>query len=247
MFDYASIPKGFYDEIFETSGGMRKFWHWHKFNSVTRALRSTKITSLLDVGCFAGSFLGRFMNDRNISCLGVDILEDQIEYASTHFENDLLKFKYIDNFDSLKNLLMTFDAVTLIEVIEHLNALEIQKFFQNIDELLSVGGSLIITTPNYISVWPFLELMLKYCSDVSYEEQHLTKFSYFNFESKMEKIYPLFTKKYRVIDKFTSHFFTPYISILNYTLAVKMSEAVSPSRWYNPFGPILMIHLQKVE
>ena len=77
-FDYGKIPVGFYDKILIEKNGIRKFWHWHKFDSVTRSLKIKPNDYFLDVGCFCGSLIGRFIPYKNTKCFGIDILKDQI-------------------------------------------------------------------------------------------------------------------------------------------------------------------------
>lgn len=151
MFDYSEIPTGYYDHILDGPDGIRKFWHWHKFDSISRVLKEVAPNSLLDIGSFAGSFVGRFVPD-NIHSLGVDILEQQILYSNKKFSTPLKRFLKIDNFSDLANLEKQFDFVTIIEVIEHLNVDEIVEIFKNLDVITRKGSSVIITTPNYLSV-----------------------------------------------------------------------------------------------
>ena len=181
-FDYDQIPEGFYDKIFLGPDGVRKFWHWHKFDSVLRCIDEKPNQTLLDVGCFSGSFVGRFV-PFEVKAIGVDILETQIAYGRNNFGSSVKQFTYIQNFEDAREKLSgkKFDVVTFIEVIEHLDHEQIKSFFRLLDEITDSGSQVVISTPNYFSVWPVLEILLNHISDVSYEEQHLTKFTYFNF------------------------------------------------------------------
>lgn len=246
-FNYNSIPLGFYDEILESKDGMRKFWHWHKFDSVKRLLILNPTSSLMDVGCFAGTFIGRFLQNTFRKKVGVDILENQIEYANAKYSNNNTSFVSISTFDELKDKFSEkFQNITFIEVIEHLDRSQIKNYFDNIDEVTSIGSEMIITTPNYISLWPFLEYLVNKISKVKYEEQHITKFNYFNFEKKLAEIVPDFNEKYKIKVKTTSHFLSPFISILSYGLAVKISQIKSAQRWKNPFGAMILLKIEKI-
>ena len=246
-FTYDKIPKGFYDNIFDTSDGMRKFWHWHKFDSVVRSLNMQKAHSLLDVGCFSGTFTGKFISSHVTRATGIDILPDQIAYASEKYGCEDKTYLTISNFEDATNQLhnQTFDAVTFIEVIEHLTPEQIVSFFKMLDQVTHKGSEVILTTPNYLSVWPILELMLNKFSDVQYEEQHITKFNFLNLEEKLEKIYPEIWKTFELSLKTTSHFITPFIAAIEYDAAMALSAKVSPINWRNPFGCILILKLIK--
>lgn len=246
-FDYSLIPNGFYDNVLSGPDGMRKFWHYHKFESVLRYIPSNLIgegKNILDVGCFAGSFLGMVPEQMFSYQLGVDILPGQIDYANQKYGTSYRSFRAFDGDLNLsKELKGRFHVITLIEVIEHLNAEQIYKLLRQISELLHPDGKLIITTPNYCSTWPLLELLLNHFSDIQYEEQHLTKFNYFTLESKIKKLVgdlPLICEA-----KTTTHFLSPFIATVSYLKATQMATKISSAHWKNPFGNIVLSRWSK--
>jgi 2-polyprenyl-3-methyl-5-hydroxy-6-metoxy-1,4-benzoquinol methylase len=246
-FNYDKIPQGFYDKIFDTADGMRKFWHWHKFDSVVRSLDMKRSRSLLDVGCFSGTFTGKFISSPLTRATGIDILPEQIAYASEKYGCQDKTYLTISDFEDALTQLhdQTFDAVTFIEVIEHLNPEQIESFFKMLDRVTHKGSEIVITTPNYLSLWPILELMLNRFSDVQYEEQHITKFNILDLEEKLAKLYPQIWQTYELCLKTTSHFITPFIAAVDYDAAMALSAKVSPINWRNPFGCILILKLIK--
>lgn len=246
-FDYSSIPEGHYDHVLENGSPMRKFWHWHKFSTVVRSLGKNENKSILDVGCFAGSFLKQLPGSEFYHQVGVDILDQQIDYVNKNHGTDFRSFKLIEDFfDIGKNFNgEQFDYVTLIEVIEHLTHDQVRAMLTNISKVLKPGGTFILTTPNYLSIWPLLEFLLNHISDISYEEQHITKFNFFNFSSKLATIYPDFHKEFSVEFKTTTHFLTPFTSLLNYDWSVKASKKITPDNWSFPLGPIILMKLTK--
>lgn len=247
-FNYDLIEPGFYDKIFDAPDGMRKFWHWHKFDSVQRTITETHTPmSLLDVGCFSGSFAGRFLDENKVNSTSIDILETQIAYAQSRFQKPGKSFLYYRGFEESDQILKDriFDVVTFIEVIEHLNHDQIRSFFEMVDKVTKKDSQVIITTPNYFSAWPILEIILNAVSDVKYEEQHITKFTTFNMVKKLSLIYPEFLKKYKVDILTTSHFLSPYIALVSYSAAQKISTNYRASDWKNPFGSIVILKLVK--
>jgi len=68
----------------------------------------------------------------------------------------------------------SFDLVTMIELIEHLPMEAVNNLLDEARRVLKPGGSLVVTTPNYGSLWPLLEKALNARVEVSYEEQHIT-------------------------------------------------------------------------
>lgn len=246
MFDYSKIPYGHYDKVLDANGGMRKFWHHHKFDSVSRTIHEESYKCLLDIGCFAGSFIGRYCPNENMH-YGVDILNNQIKYANEYYSNEHKKFYAIEDLTDITNLknITKVDVVTFIEVIEHLTNEEIEKFCKAINDKLSPSGRLILTTPNYFSIWPLLEYLLNKFSDVDYTEQHINKFNYFNIEKRLQKIYPSFYDEYEIIYKTTTHFLSPFLAIFNYKFAEYFSRKIKGKSWGFPFGLMILINLRK--
>jgi 2-polyprenyl-3-methyl-5-hydroxy-6-metoxy-1,4-benzoquinol methylase len=241
-FDYSKIPNGFYDNVLSGPDGMRKFWHYHKFESVLRYIPSNLFgpnKNILDIGCFAGSFLGMISPSIFTHQLGVDILPGQIDYANQNYATSFRSFRTFDgDLDLVDEFKGHFHFITLIEVIEHLNAEQIFRLLIQISKLLHPEGKLIITTPNYCSTWPILEFLLNHFSDIQYEEQHLTKFNYFMLESKMRELIPNFPLSCEA--KTTTHFLSPFVAAFSYKTAVQMATKVPSAYWKNPFGNIIL-------
>lgn len=242
-FDYSTIPDGYYDYILKGPEGIRKFWHFHKFESVIRYIPEShkgQGKNILDVGCFAGSFLGGIPESVFSEQLGVDILDNQIQYAQKQYGTSFRKFETYTHKIEIET---RFDVITLIEVIEHLGENEIYNLFSQLLGLLKPGGIIIVTTPNYLSTWPVLEILLNHFSDVRYEEQHLTKFNYINFESKLHKL----TRELKMEcqAKTTSHFLSPFLAGISYKFAEYSATKIKASDWKNPFGNIILSRWSK--
>ncbi len=243
-FNYDTIPLGFYDKILCEEKGIRSFWHFQKFDAVLRCLSAKNNGKILDIGCSAGSFLAMIRADKFSEQIGIDIAQDQINYAQK-YQTDFRKFFHINekNFLTKNFSKQYFDAVTLIEVIEHLEKNQIAQIFDDVAKLLKTRGEFVITTPNYLSLWPFLEFLMIYFVKPSYEEQHITKFNYFNFLDKIRKIYPSFDKNFRLEFKSTSHLVTFVLAALSNKIAKSLAKIIHVPKWKMPFGAILIIKL----
>ena len=64
----------------------------------------------------------------------------------------------------------------MIEVIEHLPPADARRLLAEARRLLSPQGRLVVTTPNYRSLWPLIEWGVNRVSRVSYEQQHINKY-----------------------------------------------------------------------
>ena len=169
-YDYdKAIPAGFYDEIHQRRAGIRFFWHDLKFRAV--AARLAGATRILDVGCGPGTFIGNYLG--GVECLGIDVSAPQIDYANRRYGTAEHRFST----QLLAGLDERFDAVTLIEVIEHLAPADARRLLAKVRGLLSPQGCLVVTTPNYRSLWPLIEWGVNLVSRVSYEQQHINKYA----------------------------------------------------------------------
>jgi 2-polyprenyl-3-methyl-5-hydroxy-6-metoxy-1,4-benzoquinol methylase len=171
-FDYdEQIPAGYYDEIYQRKSGVRYCWHDLKFRSVAAHLAGAR--RLLDIGCGPGTFLGNYTG--NMEALGVDLSQAQIGYANQRYSTGFRRFSS----QSIASLVETgerFDAITMIELLEHLASDDAVQLLVQARSLLSADGILVMTTPNYRSLWPFIEWGVNLSSPVSYEQQHINKY-----------------------------------------------------------------------
>lgn len=243
-FDYDSIPTGYYDEVMEHGSALRRFWHRQKFERVRMTLPEDA-DSLLDIGCFAGTFLSLLPESEFSRQIGVDILEKQVAYANEHYGTDFREFLFVEDIQTLPDRIDPVDAVSLIEVIEHLHPPEIQGMLDVIWRVLEPGGRLVLTTPNYLSIWPLLEFAINHLSDVTYEEQHFTKFIYPTIEQKLQQLWPPFADKFAVVRKTTAHFVTPFLAQAAYDLARDASVQFHQNIDSFPMGSLIVLAVEK--
>lgn len=244
-FDYGQIPRGYYDEVARTGHPIRRLWHTSKFERVRDFLPDRPGQSILDVGCFAGTFLSMLPESRFSRQLGVDVLPEQVAYAEATHGTRFRSFRHVRDVTEIEQIEGQFDCITLIEVIEHLRAEEIRILFDKLAAKLAPGGKLVVTTPNYTSAWPLIELILNRVSDVSYEEQHVTKFTYFDMLKKLAQIYPPFESQFDVDLKTTTHLVTPFLAAISYPVARMLSRAVPHAKWRSPVGNLVLLVLTR--
>lgn len=169
-FSYESIPAGYYDKIYRKTSGIQSKWHHLKFQHVYGMLRPCG--RLLDVGCGPGTFVGNIPME--MTCYGVDISKNQIEYANEHYGQVAT---YSCNYPKCNLPDDKFDYITLLEVIEHIKLDSLQSLLVDIKKYIKPTGRMILTTPNYASLYPILEAVVNKISPVSYEDQHISKFN----------------------------------------------------------------------
>ncbi|MDQ3441001.1 MAG: methyltransferase domain-containing protein [Planctomycetota bacterium] len=243
--DLHDIPVGHYQAVMESGHPIRRAWHLQKFGRVLECLPDRPGQSILDVGCFAGSFLSLCPRERFSRQVGVDILPEQVEYANKRFGTDFRRFQYAPSIRNIGEVDGQFDCVTMIEVIEHLTAAEIPGMIEQITAKLRPGGRLVMSTPNYTSTWPILEQILNRVSDISYAEQHATRFTFFDARRKLEQLAPQFRTDYDMTLKTTTHFISPFLAVFGVGFASRVSRAVSHGAWKFPFGNLLLVAFDK--
>ena len=170
-FDYESIPAGYYDEVFRRGRGIQSKWHHLKFARVARELEGYH--HVLDVGCGPGTLAGNFADGHD--WVGTDLSARQIAYARRAYGATGARF-YRATPANVPPDEGPFDAVTMIELIEHLEPAVVDATIAESLERLRPGGKLVITTPNFRSAWPALEAAVNRFGEVSYGFQHINKF-----------------------------------------------------------------------
>ena len=243
-FDYDSIPTGYYDEVMENGSALRRFWHRQKFERV-RMLLPDDAQSLLDIGCFAGTFLSLLPDTEFSRQVGVDILEKQVAYANHNYGEEFREFLFVEDLEELPSLIDPVDCVSLIEVIEHLHPPEIEQMLEVIWEVLEPGGRLVLTTPNYLSIWPFLEFAINHLSDVTYEEQHFTKFTYPTIESQITDIWAAFPDRVEVHRETNAHFVNPVVAPDTQGPALRASVGFHNRVESFPLGSLIVLAIEK--
>src|SRR5437764_7285969 len=113
-YDYEGIPVGFYDAVFRGGNPVRRLWHLSKFERVLDCLPPRDAGSLLDIGCFAGSFLSLVPQTQFAHQVGVDILHSQLEYARARYGTRFREFRHLADLSDLGSVPEVFDCITAI-------------------------------------------------------------------------------------------------------------------------------------
>lgn len=170
-YDYDSIPVGYYDAVYRRNSGVQSKWHHLKFADFRKDLAGLR--RHLDVGCGPGTFIGSLESEHHST--GIDIGAAQIAYAREHYGRVDRKFAVVDP-GPLPFADETFDAVTVIELIEHLPPEENASLVRESLRVLRPCGKLLVSTPNYGGFWPVVEALVNRLGKISYEDQHITHY-----------------------------------------------------------------------
>jgi ubiquinone/menaquinone biosynthesis C-methylase UbiE len=227
VFNYDEIPAGYYYDAMLHGSAVQRFWHRQKFIAVASRLQDGD--KVLDLGCGPGSFLSVLGETRpNIEAIGLDIASSQIEFAMKAIAprfNGRIQFQQHDASDiHLPFPDHSFDAITSIEVIEHIHPYIAYKMLEESKRLLRPGGRILVTTPNYRSIWPLIELGLQKVSPVKYHEQHINKFTPNSFVKFLESV-GLEVRQFS-----TLFIMAPFLAGLSWKTAERLSGLEQKSR-----------------
>ena len=220
---YDAIPEGYYYYAFKRGNSVQKFWHKQKFSEIIN-LMDLKNKKILDIGCGPGVLLSLLPEDYE-SATGLDLSKKQINFAKKQFKN-LKKINWISKDFKEMDFKEKFDYIIIAEFLEHITYQDSIDLLKKTKNLLAEDGKLIITTPNYKSFWPLIELVWNKMAKVSYEDQHINPFT----RSKMKKT--LKETGFNNINIKTFFIISPFTTILSKSIAkiiLKIEKKILPS------------------
>jgi len=232
-FSYELIPIGYYDKIFNKKKGIQSAWHNLKFKFLKEKIPAKNFH--LDYGCGPGTFLNYLKVKKKV---GIDISKNQIKYAKKHYNNKNTKFISV-NLSKIPFDDNTFDSISLVELIEHLEAKEINKILDICYKKLKKNGKIFITTPNYFSFWVILEIIVNLISPIKYHDQHITKFSVLKIKNKIDQ------KKFKINKLKSFLLISPFVAFISFKLSLKFLKIDSLLTKIIP-GHLIYLELQKI-
>lgn len=228
------ISVGYYDKL-HTSGlkkgrGFQTGWHHSTFLIMSEKIEKNQIH--LDFACGPGTFIREYLNN---SSTGVDVSEKQIEYAKKF--NKKNNYYTVSEFKKL-NFTSNFDVITVIGLLEFLSDEEIVDLIKYLKNLLKKHGKIILTTPNFRGLMLIFSYMIKYFSDVNYDDQWVKK----RGKKDILKIFKENNINNYEIEKNLN--IGLLLSTLNIKLGLIVNNIVSKISMFN-FGWILFIKISK--
>ena len=101
---------------------------------------------ILDYGCGPGFLLQKLLA-AGFHAAGLDTSDDTRQTVAEKFKGEQTFLGVFDQAELL-NTDLRFDAITIIEVVEHLYDEQLDDLIAVIKKLLNPGGRIIVTTPN---------------------------------------------------------------------------------------------------
>ncbi len=136
-----------------TANAIRRRWHLNKL----RLFHLTEISSddrLLDAGCGAGNLVFELAS-RCRAAIGCDIQFNRLIFGAqrgqgTYVQGHLQQLPFADK---------TFNTIFCMEVLEHIERGITVQILHEFSRILKPQGQLLITTPNYRSLWALIEFL----------------------------------------------------------------------------------------
>jgi 2-polyprenyl-3-methyl-5-hydroxy-6-metoxy-1,4-benzoquinol methylase len=109
---------------------------------IDKKVKKNKNSNLLDFGCGTGGVLDEL--SKKYTTYGADMSELAISFCRKRNLNNIFT---TDHFLNNSEYQSKFDIITLLDVIEHVD--EEQELLENLKNLLTEDGSIVITVPAY--------------------------------------------------------------------------------------------------
>lgn len=148
VFPYHYIPD-FEDGKFFQNRNLRWGYIYLSYLGVVKDIILKKSpTSVMDIGCGDGRFLGELRKaSANINLWGVDISEQAVAYAKAFNMMKNIDFKCLD-ITGENELTNCANCVTLIDTLEHIPFGVLDRFVSSVHKILKKDGFLVVTVPS---------------------------------------------------------------------------------------------------
>ena len=228
-----NFEKGYYDKLISSGllNGRNFQANWHNCTYLYVKKYINQRDNHLDYACGSGTFIGRYLYSNSV---GIDISKDQIDYALETFGNKN-NFYVINEFEKIKK--QKFDVVTVLGLIEFLKEEDINNLLKRLNELINEDGRIIITTPNFSSIFVIIQKISRFFGVKNYENVTITKLTKKSLRGLLEKHYS---------DVVIKKIINPglLLSILNNNLGI-FAENFLGRLLLNKFGFILLATVKK--
>lgn len=123
---------------------------------IERAMATTGKTRLLEIGCGTGDFIRKICDLKNLEITGSEVYLKGLVYA----KRNLPGVEFVQ-FDATKGKIGDhFDIISAFDVIEHID--DDTTALANMGEMLTPGGTLIISVPQHRFLWSTLDDIVKH-------------------------------------------------------------------------------------
>ncbi|MCX6906456.1 MAG: methyltransferase domain-containing protein [Verrucomicrobia bacterium] len=216
--DTVTIPGNYQYRALTRGPAVQRFWHRRRIDLMMRLATPLSGLRALDIGCGSG-VIADFLAQQGAIVDAVDTNEDAIRFAQAQFARDNLRF-HLATANEMTFPDGSFHLIVCMEVIEHLANAQAADLFRSISRLLSAEGVLLVTTPNYASLWPTIEWLMDVfrLSPPMRGEQHVSRFT----RTRLERALIAAGLKVRRVGRFCG--MAPFVAALSWSLAERLDK-----------------------
>jgi len=235
--DAISIPGDYQLRASQSPNAVQRFWHAAKKLTIDQMLPPQSGDRIIDSGCGSG-VVADYLAASGADVTAIDANPEAIRFATSAFRRPNLRFLTGFVTDDL-HLDAPVDKIYSLEVIEHLYETDGESMLQKFFLTLRPGGRVLLTTPNYRSLWPLLEWTLDLFGMVPAldEQQHIAHYHRRSLRRAAE------LQGFRVLSVRSVCFLSPWIAPVSWKLAT--ATAKRELKLPLAFGCILVAVLEK--
>lgn len=216
----SGIPGNYQYEALINGNPIQRQWHKNKLNLIKFLDFLHKNDIVLDAGCGSGNTVLEFAKKVQYF-VGIDSNEASVKFLREKIENLQIKNVLVENRDLLEigSLDLEFSRIIMTEVIEHLSEEYLEKVLRQMQKIINRNAKILITTPNYKSLWFSIEKTLDTLKLVPKleGEQHIVKYNW-------KKLYEITQRtNYRIIAAGTLNWVSPFVASFTPSIADKIS------------------------
>ena len=216
----SGIPGNYQYEALINGNPIQRQWHKNKLNLIKYLNFLHKNDIVLDAGCGSGNTMLEFSKKVQYF-VGIDSNEDSIKFLKEKIANLQIKNVRIENRALLEisSLNQEFSKIIMTEVIEHLSEEYLERVLRQMQKVINRNSQVLITTPNYKSLWFSIEKTLDTFKLVPKleGEQHIVKYNW-------KKLYDIIQRtNYLIIARGTLNWISPFVAPFTSSVADKIS------------------------
>jgi len=210
---YNAIDGDADEKAYNSDVCVQRYFQRRKTATIKKLLKASDGDIILDIGCGSGVQLMALNVDSPKFLIGTDISLDALRYAKN---KNMTGSEFIRcDAQHLPFKSHSIDKIICAEVIEHLN--EPELMINEAQRILKNNGSIVITTPNEISIWGVYEFLWDiFGRGRNYGETHLRFFS----TTDLDKYFKSFKTKTSI----TLFFISPLVALMGNRTLVKWSK-----------------------